>query len=112
MVWGLGWVGNPRAIISTGTSQRDLPKCIPTSQQPLSQSQNGAGREYRYETPKEYGGTQIKSVQQQTKDVSHPGQPHWEAGAVKTDPATGEVRMNNYERPKLQNDKTKVEYDE
>ena len=85
---------------------------IPTSQQPLSQSQNGAGREYRYETPKEYGGTQIKSVQQQTKDVSHPGQPHWEAGAVKTDPATGEVRMNNYERPKLQNDKTKVEYDE
>jgi hypothetical protein len=25
MVWGLGWVGNPRAIISTGTSQRDLP---------------------------------------------------------------------------------------
>lgn len=25
MVWGLWWVGNPRAIISTGTSLRDLP---------------------------------------------------------------------------------------
>ncbi len=41
-------------------------------------------------------------------DRSHEDQPHWEAGAVKTD--NGQVRMNNYGRPKLQNDKSKVDY--
>lgn len=83
---------------------------IPTSQQPKSQSKNASGREYSYDVPKEGGGTQTKSVQQQTMDSSHPGENHWEAGTVKTDPATGEVRMNDHGRPKLTNDKTKVGY--
>ena len=78
---------------------------IPTSQQPLSQSKNASGREYTYETPEGK-----KSVQQQTKDSSHKGQPHWEAGNVKTDPETGDVRTNKYGRPKLESKKSKVYY--
>lgn len=81
---------------------------IPTSQQPKSQSKNSSGREYTYEVPKKGGGTQNKSVQQQTKDRSHEGQPHWEAGTVKTD--NGTPRMNNYGRAKLENNKSKVNY--
>ncbi len=50
------------------------------------------------------------SVQQQTMDRSHVDQPHWEAGTVKTDPITVQVRMNNYGRPALTNDKSKVNY--
>ncbi len=73
---------------------------IPTSQQPISQSENQSGLEYRYKVPKPGGGTEIKSVQQQTLDSSHPGQPHWEAGTVKTDPRTAEIQMNKYGRPK------------
>ena len=57
-----------------------------------------------------WAGTQIKSVQQQTMDRSHPGQGHWEAGPVKTDPLSGQVRTNQYGRPKLTNDKSKVNY--
>ncbi|WP_205635700.1 RHS repeat-associated core domain-containing protein, partial [Algoriphagus ratkowskyi] len=81
---------------------------IPTSQQPKSQSRNSSGREYTYEVPGKGGGTQTKSVQQQTLDRSHQGQPHWEAGQVKTD--NSKVRMNNYGRPKLDNNKSKVNY--
>ncbi|MFN6946302.1 MAG: RHS repeat-associated core domain-containing protein [Cytophagaceae bacterium] len=81
---------------------------IPTSQQPKSQSRNSSGREYTYDVPAKGGGTQTKSVQQQTLDRSHQGQPHWEAGNVKTD--NGKVRMNNYGRPKLDNNKSKVNY--
>jgi hypothetical protein len=51
-------------------------------------------------------------VQQQTKDASHPGEKHWEAGTVKTDPRTGEVRKTNYGRPKIGNDKSKVDYED
>jgi RHS repeat-associated protein len=83
---------------------------IPTSQQPVSQSTNASGREYKYEVPKEGGGTEIKSVQQQTMDRSHPGENHWEAGKVKVDERTGEIRETNHGRPKLQNDKSKVDY--
>jgi RHS repeat-associated protein len=83
---------------------------IPTSQQPKSQSKNDSGREYQYEVPKAGGGTETKSVQQQTMDRSHPGQSHWEAGKVKTDPLTGETRLNQHGRPQLQNDKSKVNY--
>ena len=83
---------------------------IPTSQQPISQSKNTSGREYSYETPKEGGGTQIKSVQQQTMDRSHQGQPHWEAGSVKTD-QWGNTRNNSFDRPKLGSEKAKVTYD-
>ena len=85
---------------------------IPTSQQPISQSRNASGREYQYEVPKPGGGTEIKSVQQQTLDRSHPEQAHWEAGTVKTDPLTGEIRTNDYGRSKLYNDKSKVDYDD
>ena len=53
---------------------------IPTSAQPKSQSKNASGREYTYEVPKKGGGTELKSVQQQTLDRSHKEQPHWEAG--------------------------------
>lgn len=83
---------------------------VPTSQQPISQTKNASGYEYQYQTPKSGGGTEVKSVQQQTLDRSHPGQKHWEAGAVKTDPLTGQARMNDYGRPKLENNKSKVNY--
>jgi hypothetical protein len=93
---------------------------IPTSQQPVSQSRNESGREYQYEVPKPGGGTEMKSVQQQTMDTSHPGENHWEAGSVKVDPvrldpATGTVqtdavRMNPHGRPKLTNTKSKMGY--
>ena len=85
---------------------------IPTSQQPKSQSKNSSGREYQYEVAKEGGGKQTKSVQQQTKDRSHEDQPHWEAGSVKTDPRSGEVQTNQYDRPKLKNDKSKTNYND
>ncbi|OMP74935.1 hypothetical protein BW716_32825 [[Flexibacter] sp. ATCC 35208] len=84
---------------------------IPTSQQPSSQSKNKSGREYTYETTGPGGKKEQKSVQQQTQDKSHPGQAHWEAGSVKTDDA-GNVRTNNYNRPKLKNDKSKVNYND
>jgi hypothetical protein len=58
---------------------------IPTSQQPISQSRNASGREYQYEVSKTGGGTEIKSVQNQTLDRSHVNDPHWEAGSVKVD---------------------------
>jgi RHS repeat-associated protein len=83
---------------------------IPTSQQPLSQSRNKSGYEYTYEVPKPGGGTELKSVQQQTMDRSHIGEPHWEAGKVKVDEA-GNPRMNDYDRPKLENEgKKKANY--
>ena len=82
---------------------------IPTSQQPVSQSRNASGREYSYDVPKAGGGTQRKSVKQQTIDRNHQGQSHWEAGAVKTN--NGTIRNNSYGRPKLKNNKSKVDYD-
>jgi len=84
---------------------------IPISQQPTSVSKNASGWEYRYEVPTAGGGIEIKSVQQQTLDRSHPGQGHWEAGTVKTDPRTGEIRFNDYGRPKLKSNKSKADYD-
>ncbi|ELY4377308.1 RHS repeat protein [Cronobacter sakazakii] len=82
---------------------------IPTSQQPISQSQNSSGREYSYETPKPGGGTGLSSVQEQTMDISHPDKPHWEVGQVKTDDF-GNPRMNKYGRPQLRNGKGKAYY--
>ena len=84
---------------------------VPTSQQPISQSRNASGREYRYEVPKPGGGQQTISVQQQTLDSSHPGQGHWEAGIVKTDPLTGDIRMTKHGRPRISNSKSKADYD-
>jgi hypothetical protein len=85
---------------------------IPTSQQPASQSRNASGRSYEYEVPKPGGGTQTKSVQQQTMDRSHPGQSHWEAGPTNTDPVSGETRLSTHGRPKLTNQKSKANYDD
>jgi len=105
-------------ILPDGTSSRAARRevmrqeDIPTSQQPSSQSRNESGRSYEYEVPQAGGGTEIKSVQQQTLDQSHPGQGHWEAGPVKINQETGEVRTNQYGRPKLKSDKSKVDYDE
>ena len=100
--------------VTKGAARKQVMKeqGIPTSQQPISQSKNASGREYQYGVPKPGGGTQIKSVQQQTLDRSHPGKGHWEAGTAKTDPLTGQVRMNDHGRPKLGNDKSKVDYDD
>jgi hypothetical protein len=39
-----------------------------------------------------------------------PAKRHWEAGRVKIDLRTGAVRKNNYGRPALKNDKSKVDY--
>jgi RHS repeat-associated protein len=108
-----GGNGEDDEVITSREARRKVmqEEKIPTSQQPISQSKNSSGMEYRYETPKPGGGTEIKSVQQQTLDRSHPNQGHWEAGTVKTDPMTGEIRMNDYGRPKLVNNKSKVDYD-
>jgi hypothetical protein len=104
--------GQSEASSSSGARKKVMQKeGIPTSQQPVSQSQNDSGRQYQYEVPKEGGGTKIKSVQQQTKDRSHPGEDHWEAGDVKVDPRTGQIRTNRYGAPKIGNDKSKVSYD-
>ena len=84
---------------------------IPTSQKPFAQSRNESGLEYRYRVPKPGGGTEIKSVQQQTLDSSHLEEPHWEAGTVKTD-RFGNIRQNKYGRPKLENNKSKVYYND
>jgi RHS repeat-associated protein len=111
-----GSLGSGKKAGTEGTTSRSARRevmreqGIPTTQQPLSQSQNMSGKSYEYEVPKSGGGTQIKSVQQQTMDVSHPNQGHWEAGSVKTDPISGQVRMNKYGRPKLTNDKSKKDY--
>ena len=77
---------------------------------PGTRYQNSSGREYQYEVPKQGGGTEIKSVQQQTLDRSHVGEKHWEAGSVKVDPRTGVTRMTRHGRPKLKNSKSKVDY--
>ena len=82
---------------------------IPTSQQPISQSKNNSGWEYRYETPQPGGGKGLASVQQQTMDVSHPDQPHWEAGKVKLDD-DGNPRMSRHGRPQIRNGKGKGFY--
>ena len=81
---------------------------IPTSTQPKSQSKNASGREYTYEVPKKGGGTELKSVQQQTLDRSHKEQPHWEAGKIKMDKDI--PQFNKYNRPKLKSDKSKTYY--
>lgn len=117
------YVHNPNAWIdplglagcSTGTSRSARRETmrqegIPTSHQPLSQSKNASGHEYLYKVPSPGGGSQLKSVQQQTMDRSHLDQPHWEAGRVKTDPLTGDVIYTKYGRPKLNNGKSKVDY--
>jgi len=86
---------------------------IPTSQQPSGQrsvtihgpkGRVNVGRQYDYNVPASGGGTQQMSVQHSlTDDVPGHG-PHWEAGKVKK---SGEA--DSVGRPKLQNDKAKVD---
>lgn len=81
---------------------------IPTSQQPVSQSKNSSGREYRYDTPSSLNGNRQHTVQEQTKDRNH-NSPHWEAGEVKQQ--GGEPAYNKYDRPIIKNGtKSKVYY--
>lgn len=80
----------------------------PTSAQPKSQSKNASGREYTYEVPKRGGGTELKSVQQQTLDRSHKEQPHWEAGKIKI--RENKIQYNPYNRAKLETSKSKTYY--
>ncbi|WP_061261081.1 RHS repeat-associated core domain-containing protein, partial [Leptospira interrogans] len=112
-VKGSNTVSNDNQATSSRAARREVMRKegIPTSQQPKSQSKNASGREYQYEVPKNGGGKQTKSVQQQTMDRSHPNEKHWEAGRVKTDKNTGEINYNNYGRPKLVSDKSKVNYE-
>ncbi len=108
----LGWVPFTLAKTSVNAARKQVMKDekIPTSQQPKSQFQNESGGEYTYGVSKPGGGNEIESVQQQTMNRSHPGQGRWGAGKVKSDPVTGEVRTNEYGRPVLENDKSKVDY--
>ena len=73
--------------------------------------ENALEKQIRLALPKKEGGTEIKSVQHQSMDSSHPGQNHWEGGRVKINDRTGEIRTNQYGAPKLMNGKSKVNYD-
>jgi RHS repeat-associated protein len=99
-------------IVSSNAARREVMRQagIPTSQQPVSQSRNASGLSYEYDVAQPGGGAVRMSVQQQTRDRSHPGQGHWEAGPVKLDPLTGAVRYNDYGWPKLTSEKSKVDY--
>ncbi|MCP3994867.1 MAG: hypothetical protein GY722_07365, partial [bacterium] len=108
-----GTDGGARAAggkLSEGTSRATRREAmrregLPTSQQPKSQSSprgpgnRPAGRQLEYDTP-----DGKKLVQHQLQDRNHG--PHWEAGTAKpggqTDPAA---------RPRLRNDKTRVNED-
>ncbi|WP_328592094.1 RHS repeat-associated core domain-containing protein, partial [Burkholderia sp. USMB20] len=109
-----GWIdplGLARCLTSRAARREAMRQAgIPTSQQPISQSKNASGREYRYEIPQGGGGKIQATVQQQTMDVSHLDDPHWEAGKVKIDPISGDTRMNDYGRPKIANPKGKAYY--
>jgi RHS repeat-associated protein len=76
---------------------------IPTSSQPIKTIKTDSGYSYVYSVDGKY-----KSVQQQTMDRSHVGEPHWEAGNVRVNPEG--IRYNQYGVPRLDNDKTKVFY--
>ncbi|WGY68779.1 RHS repeat protein [Burkholderia cepacia] len=109
-----GWIdplGLARCLTSRAARREAMRQAgIPTSQQPIGQSKNASGREYRYEIPQAGGGKIQATVQQQTMDVSHLDDPHWEAGKVKIDPISGDTRMNDYGRPKIANPKGKAYY--
>jgi RHS repeat-associated protein len=93
---------------SMGAAQRQAmqDQGIPTSQQPATQTNTPAGKQYTYEVPKEGGGTQTKIVQRNNgTDRSHPGQPHVEAGSPKPGTPTP---TDSIGRPRLDSNKTKV----
>ncbi|WP_339483833.1 MULTISPECIES: RHS repeat-associated core domain-containing protein, partial [unclassified Pseudomonas] len=100
---------NPLATSKAARRESMRQAGIPTSQQPISQSKNKSGWEYRYETPQPGGGKRLASVQQQTMDVSHQDKPHWESGKVKLDD-DGNPRMSRHGRPQIRNGKGKAFY--
>lgn len=53
------------------------------------------------------------TVQDAKNDVSHKGQPHWEAGPTKKDPSTfdGLNRSGGNNKPQMGKPKSKVYYD-
>jgi hypothetical protein len=79
---------------------------IPTSQQPSSQLNTIAGRQYIYEVPAPGGGTRRIVVTDQTTDRVAGHGPHWEAG-----PAKMPERIDALGRIRVSNDKVKVEYE-
>lgn len=68
----IGRDNNPLSSSRAARRSAMRQKGIPTSQQPVSQSKNSSGWEYRYEVSKSGGRTTPATVQQQTMDVSHP----------------------------------------
>lgn len=52
----------------------------------------------------------INLLSNKRMDRSHP-EKIIKTGTVKTDPRTGEPRLNDYGRPKITNDKSKANYD-
>lgn len=89
-----------------GAAQREgmRDQGIPTSQQPASQKNTAAGKQYTYVVPKPGGGTETKIAQRNTgTDRSHSGQPHVEVGRPKANGATDSIG-----RPRLDSNKTKV----
>ena len=79
---------------------------IPTSQQPTTQTNTPAGRQYEYDVPKPGGGTTAKVVQRNNgTDSSHPGELHVEAGTPKPGKPTP---TDSIGRPRLDSNKTKV----
>jgi hypothetical protein len=87
---------------------------IPTSQQPVSQTNNRAsdgtqvGRQQTFETPAPGGGTQQQSVQVSRDQVgSHAGMPQIEAGTVKPG-----GQLDSAGRPRIENPgKVRVDFD-
>jgi RHS repeat-associated protein len=84
---------------------------IPTSQQPTAQQSTRVpgttqpgGRQYTYQVPAQGGSTTTMSVQHSLTDRVQGHGPHWEAGPIK-----GDNRMDPLGRPRLGNDKVKVE---
>jgi hypothetical protein len=81
---------------------------IPTSQ-PLLQDKATNSKDKVFLTrDKNY------TVQDAKSDVSHPGQPHWEAGPTKKNQnaSDGLNRSGNNNKPQMGKPKSKVEYDE
>ena len=96
---------------SMGAAQRQAmqDQGIPTSQQPATQTNTPAGRQYTYEVPAEGGNTQTKIVQRNNgTDSSHPGQPHVEAGSPKPGDANHPPPTDSIGRPRLDSNKSKV----
>jgi len=105
--------GGPARVLRSSQAARHeamRQQGIPTSQQPVSQMETASGRSYVYEVPKAGGGTRLMGVQEKTLDRSHVGQPHWEAGPIKTDPLTGAMITDRYGVPRLSNSKSSVFY--